>query len=154
MAWPPYWINPQKKKQACTSYIFTMEKIYSGPSKLLVKGPSPYLLPIMMMHQVVRVGGGNTAANASMYCFRCLEVIMLFCQSQLTGICSLAKAVFEMRWEYGPCCLLFKRGDPSSFCTFGHDKHHYIWFFCITVSDIHATGSSSGKWIKMIIRGI
>ena len=35
--------------------------------------------------------------------------------SQLTGICSLAKAVFEMRWEYGPCCLLFKSGKPSHF---------------------------------------
>ena len=35
--------------------------------------------------------------------------------SQLTGLCSLAKAVFEMRWEYGPCCLLFKSGNPSCF---------------------------------------
>ena len=35
--------------------------------------------------------------------------------SQLTGICSLAKVVFNMRWEYGLCCLLFKRGNPSCF---------------------------------------
>ena len=39
--------------------------------------------------------------------------------SQLTGICSLAKAVFEMRWEYRPCCLLFKRGGPSCFVPLG-----------------------------------
>ena len=32
--------------------------------------------------------------------------------SQLTGICSLAKVTFDVGWEYGPCCLLFKRGDP------------------------------------------
>ena len=30
--------------------------------------------------------------------------------SQLTGIPSLAKAVFQMKWEYGLCCLLFKSG--------------------------------------------
>ena len=35
--------------------------------------------------------------------------------SQLTGIPSLAKAVFEMKQEYGPCCLLFKSGEPSHF---------------------------------------
>ena len=40
------------------------------------------------------------------------HVILL---SQLTGICSLARATFEVRWEYGPCCLLLKRGDPSHF---------------------------------------
>ena len=39
--------------------------------------------------------------------------------SQWTGMCSLAKVVFEMRWEYGPCCLLFKRGDPSHFVPLG-----------------------------------
>ena len=35
--------------------------------------------------------------------------------SQLTGIPSLAKTVFETKWEYGPCCLLFKSGEPSHF---------------------------------------
>ena len=35
--------------------------------------------------------------------------------SQLTGIPSLAKAVFETKQEYGPCCLLFKSGKPSCF---------------------------------------
>ena len=70
-----------KKKQACISYVSTMEKIYSSPSKLLVRGPSPYLLPITMMHQVMRVGGGNTTADASIYCSRCLELVMSFCQA-------------------------------------------------------------------------
>ena len=35
--------------------------------------------------------------------------------SQLTGIRSSAKAAFETRQEYGPCCLLFKSGNPSHF---------------------------------------
>ena len=35
--------------------------------------------------------------------------------SQLTGIPSSAKAVFKTRQEYGPCCLLFKSGEPSHF---------------------------------------
>ena len=44
------------------------------------------------------------------------HVILL---SQLTGIHSLAKVAFKMSWEYGPCCLLFKRGDPSCFVPLG-----------------------------------
>ena len=40
------------------------------------------------------------------------HVILL---SQLKGKHSLVKVAFEMRWEYGSCCLLFKRGDPSHF---------------------------------------
>ena len=106
--------------------------LYSGPSKLLVRGPSPYLLPITMMHQVMRVGGRNTTANASVYCFRCLEVVHVILPSQLTGIPSLAKAVFEMKWEYGPCCLLFKSGKPSRFVP-------------LSMTDITVSGSSASQ---------
>ena len=39
--------------------------------------------------------------------------------SQLTGMSSLAKAVFETKWEYGQCCLLFRMGEPSHFVPLG-----------------------------------
>ena len=57
--------------------------------------------------------------------------------SQLTGICSLAKVVFEMRWEYGPCCLLFKRGNPSRFVPLG-------------MTDITIFGSASQSQASML----
>ena len=59
-------------------YISMREKIYNGPSKLLVKEPSPYLLPIMIMHLTMKVVDGNTAINAYMYCFRHLGMVVLF----------------------------------------------------------------------------
>ena len=53
---------------------------------------------------------------------KCLHILLqmsgdgcVILSSQLTGIRSLARPTFDMRWEYGPCCLLFKRGDPSCF---------------------------------------
>ena len=56
------------------------------------------------------------------YCNKCLYVLLqmsgdgcVILLSKLTGIHSLAKVTFDVRWEYGPCCLLFKRGDPSHF---------------------------------------
>ena len=39
--------------------------------------------------------------------------------SQLTGISSLAQVVFEVKREYGHCCLLFKMGDPTHFVPLG-----------------------------------
>ena len=72
--------------------------------------------------------------------------------SQLTGIPSLAKAVFEMKWEYGPHCLLFKSGKPSCFVPLSMTSTTVSVFFCITVSDINDTDSSSGKWVEMISR--
>ena len=60
------------------------------------------------------------------YCSKCFHVLLkmsggdhVILPSQLTGIRNLAKVVFKMRWEYGPCCLLFKRGDPSCFVPLG-----------------------------------
>ena len=56
------------------------------------------------------------------YCSKCFCVLLqmsggdhVILPSQLTGIHSLAKATFKTRWEYGPCCLLFKSGYPSHF---------------------------------------
>ena len=53
---------------------------------------------------------------------KCLHVLLqtsgdgcVILPSQLTGICSLAKVTFEVKQEYGPCCMLFKRGSPSHF---------------------------------------
>ena len=73
------------------------------------------------------------------YCSKCFYVLLqmsggdhVILPSQLTGICSLAKVVFEMRWEYGPCCLLFKRGDPSHFVHLG-------------MTDITVFGSSASQ---------
>ena len=76
------------------------------------------------------------------YCSKCFHVLLqmsggdhVILPSQLTGICSLAKAVFEMRREYGPCCLLFKRGDPSCFVPLGMTN--------ITISDSSASQSQT-----------
>ena len=56
------------------------------------------------------------------YCSKCFCILLqmsggghVILPSQLTGIPSLAKAVFEIKQEYGPCCLLFRSGEPSHF---------------------------------------
>ena len=74
------------------------------------------------------------------YHSRCFHILLqmsggghVILPSQLTGIPSLAKAVFEMKWEYGPCCLLFKSGEPFHFVLFEHDGHHSVWFLCISL---------------------
>ena len=60
------------------------------------------------------------------YCSKCFHILLqmsggghVILPSQLTGIPSLAKVVFEMKWEYGPCCLLFRSGEPSCFVPLG-----------------------------------
>ena len=60
------------------------------------------------------------------YCSRCFCVLLqmpegdqVILPSQLMGISSLTKAVFETKWEYGQCCLLFRMGEPSHFVPLG-----------------------------------
>ena len=67
----------------------------------------------------MKMDGGNTTVNVSMCCCRCLKGDHVILPSQLTGISSLAKVLFESKWEYGQCCLLFRMGEPSPFVPLG-----------------------------------
>ena len=76
------------------------------------------------------------------YCNKCLYILLqtsgdgrVILPSQLTGIHSLAKVTFDVRWEYGPCCLLFKRGHPSYFVPLDMAN--------ITISDSSASQSQT-----------
>ena len=107
----PFWINLWKK-QACTLYISMREK---WPFKVVGQRAIP--IPLAYHNDASDCEGGWQE-----YHRKCLHILLqipgdghVVLLSQLTGIHSLAKATFEVRWEYGPCCLLFKRGDPSHF---------------------------------------
>ena len=60
------------------------------------------------------------------YHSKCFHLLLLVPESghailpsQLTGKSSLAQVVFEVKQEYGYCCLLFKMGDPTCFVPLG-----------------------------------
>ena len=103
------------KKWAYTSYVSSVGKIYSGPSKLLDRELFP--IPLAYHNDVSGFEGGWQEYH-SKYFHVLLQMSgssHVILPSWLTGMPSLAKAVFKMRWEYGPCFLLFKSGKPSHF---------------------------------------
>ena len=77
-------------------------------------------------HHVTYDDPSSSKGSWQKYHSRCFCILLhvskddaVILPSQLTGIPNLVKAEFKTRHQYGPCCMLFRSGEPSHLIPLG-----------------------------------
>ena len=67
----------------------------------------------MMIHQALKAVGKDITVGVSVFLLQMSKADAVILPNQLTGIPNLVRAEFKTRHQYGPCCMLFRSGEPS-----------------------------------------